>query len=200
MKKLLFVALMALGVVSVAQAAGNASAGAGKVAVCSACHGMDGNSVAPNWPRLAGQHADYIAKQLADFKSGARKDDTMIGMVAILSEQDMADIGAYFAGQKGGVGSADAEKAALGKKIYTGGIKDKGVSACMACHGPSGAGNPSAKFPSLSGQHSVYTTKALQDFRSGARSNDPAKMMQDIAAKMSDAEIAAVSEYIMGLH
>lgn len=200
MKKRLYVALIMLGFAGFAQAAGDAAAGQAKAALCSACHGMDGNSVNPIWPRLAGQHADYIAKQLGDFKAGARKDDTMIGMVAALSEQDMADIAAFFSSQKGGVGAVDAEKAALGKKIYTGGIKDKGVSACMACHGPSGAGNPTAKFPSLSGQHSAYTTKALKDFRGGVRSNDPGNMMRDIAAKMSDAEIAAVSEYIMGLH
>lgn len=202
MKKLAFAALVMFGAVSTAHAAGNATAGQTKAAACVACHGADGNkTLMPTYPKLAGQHASYIAKQLEEFKSGVRKDATMNGMSAALSPEDMADIGAFFAGLKASVGtSADAEKAATGKKIYEGGDKVKGISACMACHGPTGAGNPGAKFPALSGQNGAYVVKALKDFRSGARANDVASMMRDIAAKMSDKDIEAVAEYIGGLH
>lgn len=201
MKKLAIAALVAFVATTSAQAAGDAAAGQAKAAVCAACHGMDGNSPAnPVWPKLAGQHPAYMQKQIADFKSGARKDDTMTAMAMPLSDQDTADLAAYFSGQALVVGSVNAEKAALGKKIYEAGLADKGISACMACHGPSGAGNPGAKFPTLSGQHAPYVTKALKDFRSGARSNDLNKMMRDIAIKMTDSEIEAVAEYITGLH
>jgi cytochrome c553 len=201
MKKLAFAALVMFGAVSTVSAAGNAADGKTKSASCAACHGVDGNSMVPTFPKLAGQHASYIAKQLADFKSGDRKDPTMNGMAAPLSEQDMADLGAYFASNTGAIGSAaDAEKAAKGKKIFQAGDSAKGISACMACHGPSGAGNPGAKFPALSGQHSTYIVKALKDFRSGTRANDMNKMMRDIAAKMSDSDMEAVAEYIAGLH
>ena len=201
MKKLAFAALVLFGAVSTAHAAGNANAGQTKTVTCAACHGPAGNkTMLPAYPKLAGQHADYIAKQLADFKSGVRKDATMAGMSAGLSDEDMADLAAYFAAQTPSVGSANEEKAAAGKKIYQAGDKVKGVSACMACHGPSGAGNPGAKFPALSGQNSAYIVKALKDFRSGARDNDAGSMMRDIAAKMNDSEIDAVAEYISGLH
>jgi len=121
-------------------------------------------------------------------------------MAMPLGTQDMADISAYFSSQKVAIGSANAEKAALGKKLYLGGNSAKGISACMACHGPNGAGNPGAKYPALQGQQSMYMVKQLQDFRSGTRTNDPAKMMSSIAAKMSNEEIEAVAEYIAGLH
>ena len=189
------------GAVSTVHAAGNATAGQTKAAACVACHGADGNkTLMPTYPKLAGQHASYLAKQLAEFKSGARKDPTMNGMAAPLSEEDMADISAFFSGLTASVGSANAEKAAIGKKIYEGGDKVKGISACMACHGPTGAGNPGAKFPALSGQNGAYVVKALKDFRTEARSNDVASMMRDVAAKMSDKDIDAVAEYIGGLH
>lgn len=183
-----------------AHAAGDAAAGKTKSQTCAACHGPDGNSVNPIWPKIAGQHASFIAKQLQDFKAGARKDPTMTAMAAPLSEQDVLDLAAYFSSQSVGIGSANAEKAALGKKLYQGGNMEKGISACMACHGPTGAGNPGAKFPSLSGQHQAYVIKALQDFRAGVRGNDLNGMMRDVAAKMSDAEIEAVAEYVTGLH
>lgn len=201
MKKLAFAALAIFGAVATSQAAGNATAGQTKAASCAACHGATGNkTLMPAYPKLGGQHASYIAKQLADFKSGSRKDPTMNGMSAPLSSEDMADIAAFFAAQSPSVGSADAEKSAAGKTLYQAGDKVKGISACMACHGPSGAGNPGAMFPALSGQNSAYVVKALKDFRSGARANDTASMMRDIAAKMSDADIDAVAEYIAGLH
>ncbi len=201
MKKLAFAAMVMFGAASTVYAAGDAAAGKTKSAACASCHAVDGNSMVPTFPKLAGQHAEYITKQLADFQSGARTDPTMTAMAAPLSQQDIADLAAYFAGNTVSIGSAaDAEKAAIGQKIYQGGDKTKGISACMACHGPAGSGNPGAKFPALSGQHSAYVIKALKDFRSGTRANDPAKMMRDVAAKMSDSDIEAVAEYIAGLH
>ena len=182
------------------QAAGNAAAGETKSGVCMGCHGPNGNSMNPIWPKLAGQGAGYIAKQLADFKSGARKDPIMNGQAAALSEQDMADLAAYYNKQTVSPGSAEKDKLTLGQNIYRGGIKEKGVAACIGCHGPSGAGNPAAKFPALGSQQSAYVVKTMQDFRSAARSNDPSKMMRDIAARMSDVEIEAVASYIAGLH
>lgn len=200
MKKLAFALLAMFGAISTVSAAGSATDGKTKSMACAACHMTDGNSMVPAFPKLAGQHAEYIAKQLADFKSGARQDPTMTGMAAPLSDQDMADLAAYYTGNTRAIGSAaDTEKAAVGQKLYQGGDKAKGISACMACHGPSGAGNPGAKFPSLSGQHSAYVIKALKDFRAGIRANDSAKMMRDVAAKMSDSDIKAVATYINAL-
>ena len=186
---------------AIVSAAGDAKAGKAKAANCVGCHGVNGNSTNPSWPKLAGQHAGYIAKQLADFKAGKKRNDPlMVGQVAGLSSQDMADLGAYFATQTGSQGGASKELAAAGAKLYRGGNKKKGVAACIACHGPSGAGNPAANFPSLSGQHAAYVEKAMKDFRSGTRTNDANKMMQNIAEKMSDKEIKAVASYISGLH
>lgn len=182
------------------QAAGNAAAGEQKSGVCIGCHGPNGNSLNPIWPKLAGQGAAYLAKQLADFKSGARKDPIMNGQAATLSSQDMADLAAYFSKQKVSSGSADKSKMTLGQNIYRGGNKEKGIVACIGCHGPTGSGNPAAKFPAVGSQQSAYAVKALKDFRSGARSNDPNKMMRDIAGRMSDKEIEAVASYIAGLH
>jgi len=197
MKKQLIAALILVGATGFAQAAGDAAAGKTKAAACAACHMADGNSMIPTFPKLAGQHAAYLAKQMAEFKAGTRKDATMFGMTAALSEQDMADIAAFFATQSTSIGSADAAKAALGKKVYQGGNKETGLAACMACHGPDGKGNAGAMFPSLSGQHATYIVKQLKEFRSGVRSNE---MMNDIAAKMSDAEIDSTAEFIQGLH
>lgn len=183
-----------------AQAAGNAAAGKGKAAACVGCHGADGNSANPIWPKLAGQGAGYIAKQLADFKSGVRKEPTMAAFAGGLSKQDMADLGAYFAQQKTSPGSADKAKVKLGENIYRGGNAATGVAACIGCHGPSGAGNPPANFPQLSSQHVAYVKKTMTDFRKGSRANDLNKVMRDIAGRMTDAEIDAVASYIAGLH
>ena len=192
-------AMVALTGVSVA--AGNAKAGKAKADACLGCHGVNGNSTNPMWPKLAGQHAKYLSKQLADFKAGKKRSDpTMAAMVAALSQKDMNDLGAYYASLTGSQGAADEKLAAAGAKLYRGGNKKKGVSACIACHGPTGAGNPAANFPKLSGQHAAYVEKAMKDFRTGARTNDMNKMMQNIAEKMSDKEIQAVASYISGLH
>ena len=201
MKKMLTIAVLAsLAMLGTAHAAGDAAAGKAKSAACAACHGPDGNSAAPTFPKLAGQHPDYTAKQLAEFKSGERKDATMNGMAAPLSEQDMADLAAYYATQKASVGKAAEDKVELGQTIYRAGNTATGVSACAACHGPTGSGNAMAKFPGLSGQHADYTAMQLKNFRAGARANDAGSMMRSIAKKMSDAEIEAVAQYIQGLH
>jgi len=167
--------------------------------VCAACHAADGNSATPANPVLAGQHADYTAKQLADYKSGERENPVMLSMTAALLPQDMKNLGAYFEGQKPKTRAAkDVELVKLGRQIYRGGIMAKGVAACASCHGPTGAGIP-AEFPRVAGQFVEYTIAQLQAFRLGERANDPNKMMRVISARLSDLEIKAVSEYITGL-
>ncbi|MDH5516975.1 MAG: cytochrome c4 [Gammaproteobacteria bacterium] len=181
-------------------AAGDAAAGKNKAAMCMGCHGADGNAPADAFPKLAGQHAGYLAKQLADFKTAThRSDPTMLGMVAALSEKDMHDLAAFYAVQTGKPGMADEKQVELGKAIYQGGNLSSGVPACMGCHSPSGAGNPGAKFPSLKGQHAKYTAKQLRDFRDSKRKNDAGKMMRNVAARMTNDEIEAVSQFIAGL-
>ncbi len=182
-------------------AAGDVAAGKAKSASCAGCHGMDGNSVNPEWPNLAGQHAKYIAKQLGDFKAGKdRNNATMSGMVAGLSPQDMSDLGAYFASLPVKQGVADKALAEAGQKLYRGGNPATGVAACIGCHGPTGAGNPAANFPSLSGQHAKYIENQLHAFKTGTRKNDAGKMMRSIAGKMSEKEIKAVAAYVQGLY
>lgn len=182
-------------------AVGDAAAGKEKSATCAACHGADGNSMAPTFPKIAGQHASYIFEQLNAFKDGGRQDPSMSPQVANLNEQDMRDLAAYFSGQTVKLGAADKDAVALGQKIYRGGDKAKGVMACTACHGPTGAGNPSARYPSLSGQHPDYILKQLQGFKAGARMSDPgSKFMTSLAARMSEEEMKAVSQYVAGLN
>lgn len=183
-----------------AQAEGDASAGEAKVAVCAACHGADGNSTNPEWPKLAGQHPKYVEKQLNDFKAGRRINAMMTGMVAPLSQTDMADIAAFYSNKPRTGGFASEARVALGEKIYRGGNAKSGVPACMACHGPTGAGDPLGGIPALSGQHAKYVSLQLYAFRDGERSNDPKAMMRDVARWMTKEEIEAVSEYIAGLH
>lgn len=200
MKKLLVslsigLALLASG----AQAAGDAAAGKAKSVTCLACHGPDGNSPNPIWPKLAGQHPGYILQQLKDFKAGHRKNDLMTPMAAPLSEQDMENLAAYFSSQKQSAGTAAADQVELGEQIFRAGNLNSKVTACMACHGPTGMGNPLAGFPRISGQHAAYLEKALKDYRAGNRTNDANRMMQGVTARMSDAEIAAVTQYLQGL-
>jgi len=167
--------------------------------VCAACHASDGNSVSPANPVLAGQHADYIIKQLVNFKAGERKNPVMLGMSAALSPADMKNLGAYFEGQKPKTRAAkNPDLVKIGQQIYRGGITAKGVAACASCHGPSGAGIP-AQYPRVAGQYSEYTTAQLQAFRAGERANDPNGIMRALAAKLSDQELKAVSEYMAGL-
>ncbi len=181
-------------------AAGDIAAGKDKSAECAACHGVDGNSTEPSFPKLAGQAESYLYKQLMDFTSGARESLIMASLVKGLTPQDIADISAYYASMKVKPGSVSKTFLAQGQKLYRGGNKETGVPACMACHGPNGAGMPAAKWPALSGQHAQYTETQLEAFTSGDRSNDPNKMMRDIAARLSADERQAVSAYISGLH
>lgn len=189
-----------LGVVTQSQAAGDAAKGAAIAnTVCMACHGADGNSVVGMYPKLAQQHPEYIAKQLANFKAGERKNAIMGGMAAGLSTEDMANLGAYFGSQTSKPSKAKTNGVgSLGEKIYKAGIPGVGVPACASCHGPKGAGIP-VQFPRLAGQHSEYVVTQLKAFYSGERANDGAKMMRTIAAKLSDAEMSAVADYIQGL-
>src|SRR5471032_2542581 len=203
MNKLIVSLLLTLGITGLAQAAGDAKAGQAKAAVCGACHGPDGNSMAPNFPKLAGQGERYLTKQMQDIKSGKRTVLEMTGLLTNLSDQDLSDIAAYFSSQQGSVGAADPKVVAHGEELFRGGDLTKNMPACTGCHSPNGAGNAAAGFPHLGGQHAQYVAKQLTDFRKeeGGRTNDgDTKIMQTIAKKMSDEEIAAVSSYIQGLH
>lgn len=182
-----------------AQAAGDPKAGETKAAVCLACHGPAGNSIVPMWPKIAGQHPEYLYKQLMDFKSGARANEQMSPQVIPLNEQDFLDLAAYFANQAQTPGAADPASVELGEQIWRAGNPSSGVAACTGCHGPDGSGLGLAKFPRVSGQHATYTEQTLKHFRDSVRKNDPNAMMRGVAARMTDAEIAAVSQYIQGL-
>ncbi len=167
---------------------------------CAACHGADGNSVNPEWPKLAGQSEAYLAKQLHDYRAGKRSNATMNAMAkGIKTDADVADLAAYFSSSKAKPGTANKDKIAAGEAIYKGGVMSSGVAACAGCHGPTGSGNPAARFPKISGQHAKYTVDQLKLFKAGTRANDTGKMMRNIALKMTDAEMDAVAEYISGL-
>lgn len=183
-----------------AYAAGDPAAGKQKSTTCAACHGPDGKGVNPQWPKLAGQNAQYLYKQLQDFKDKQRENPIMAGQVVSLSEGDMQDLAAYYASQAPTPGATDPDQLELGQLVYRGGNRKTQLAACIACHGPAGSGNPAAKFPRLSGQYSDYVAQQLRAYRDGSRKNDPAGMMRNVAAKMSDVEIVAVSQYIAGLH
>jgi len=198
----LLVAVTALGVLCLgpgAFAQGSVEAGQAKSAPCVACHGVDGNSVNPEWPSLAGQHESYLIKHLNLFRSGARQNVLMTPMAAGLSDEDIADLAAYFAAQSPQGLEAEPSKLQLGEKIYRAGKLKAAVAACIACHGPTGAGNPAAAYPSLKGQHATYTAAQLLAYRSGERVSDPNQMMRNIASGLTDAEIEAVASYIQGL-
>lgn len=165
--------------------------------VCAACHTADGSRGSPANPILQGQHPEYLAKQLAEFKSGKRKNAVMSGMAAPLSEEDIRNVAAFYAGKTAKPGFAkNKDTVALGEKIYRGGIAERSVPACAGCHSPTGSGLP-AQYPRLGGQHGDYVEAQMTAFRSGARANNP--VMTAVAAKMNDAEIKAVSDYIAGL-
>ena len=181
-------------------AAGDPSAGKDKSQVCAACHAADGNSVNPDWPKLAGQHEDYLIKQLMDFRSGNRENVQMSPMAANLSDEDIHDLAAYCASQKIRHGTTDPAALELGKKIYRAGNINAGVPACSACHGPTGRGNPAAKYPALGGQHAAYTTTQLNAFRADSRTNDVNEVMRTIVDRMTDEEIKAVAQFTQGLH
>jgi cytochrome c553 len=164
---------------------------------CSACHSIDGSRGAPANPILAGQHPEYLAKQLQEFKSGKRKNAVMAGFAATLSEDDMRHVAAFYASKQAKPGAAkNKDTIRLGERIWRGGLADKGVPACAACHGPAGSGIP-AQYPRLGGQHAEYTESQMLGFRSGSRANNA--QMMTIASKLNDLEIKAVSDYIAGL-
>lgn len=181
-------------------ASGDAEAGKAASATCAACHGPTGVAAIATYPNLAGQGAPYLLKQLKEFKSGARENAVMLGMVAALDEETMANLAAYYASQEPAQGVSEPDNLELGRNIYQGGIESVGVPACMSCHGPDGAGNDAAKFPRVNAQNAEYTALALQNFRSGARANDPNNMMRLVAHRLSDVEIAALANYLQGLH
>lgn len=194
-------ALVALAGAHSMAVAADPQAGKEKAQVCAACHGANGHSVNPEWPNLAGQHASYTTKQLVDLKAGeTRSNPVMAQQVQNLSEEDMANLGAYFASLTPAGGFVSEERLALGQRLYRGGNQDTGVPACIACHGPSGEGDPMGGVPVLSGQRVPYTVLQLEAFRGGTRSNDRNGMMRDASRFLSDAEIRAVAEYVAGLH
>jgi len=207
MKNLLISLFVSAGLMSAAHASdansaykGDADAGKAKSATCAACHGADGNSMVPTFPKLAGQGERYLIKQITDIRDGNRSVPEMTAFVANLSDHDIADLAAYFGSQTATGGGSKEELVALGQKIYRAGIEKKGVPACLACHGPAGKGVDLAGFPMLSGQHEAYTSKQLHNFSAGTRMNDgDSKMMRDIAYRLHDSEIEAVANYIQGL-
>jgi cytochrome c553 len=194
--------------------AGNPEAGKTKAGACAACHGLDGNSADPQYPKLAGQHEQFIYRQLRLYKSGERENPIMQGMAAPLSEQDMRDLGAFFATQRPQAGVADdtlitsgpnADKKfyQVGEKLFRAGKPSAGIPACTACHGPTGRGNPGPSYPSLGGQHAGYTVARLQFFRDGGvwgKDTNANVVMSQIARDLSDEEIQGLGTYIEGLH
>lgn len=180
---------------------GTADAGKAKAATCAACHGADGNSANPQWPSLAGQNAPYIVKQLKAFKEGARSNVLMTGQAMPLSEQDMRDLAVYFSTQKSAPKTvADPDSVDKGETLYRGGDAENDVAACMACHGPTGRGNPAAAYPMLKGQHAVYLAAQLRAYASGERKSDgQPRIMRQIAARMREEQIVALASYIQGL-
>jgi cytochrome c553 len=188
-----------------ASPAGDAEAGKSQIAVCGACHGADGNSAAP-FPKLAGQGEKYLFKQMQDIRDGARPVPTMTGQLDAKSDQDLADIAAYFAAQERTGGNTDPALLALGEKVYRSGIAERKVAACTACHSPRGLGNALAGYPALAGQHAQYVADQLRAYRKGqedpaGRTNDgDARIMRLTAFGLSDKEIEAVASYVSGLH
>ncbi len=208
MKKSAIALAMFFGLTATSQASsitGDAEAGKAKSTTCTACHSVDGNSAINTYPKLAGQSAEYLYKQLTDFKSAAaggegRANAVMAGMVAPLSDQDMKDLAVYFSTQETAPGSTPEDMIAKGQKLYRAGDAERGLTACTACHLADGSGMPLAGFPKLSGQHAAYVEAQLKAFRSGDRNNDLNGMMQDIASKLTDEDIKLLSNYVSGLH
>jgi cytochrome c553 len=190
----------------VAVAAANAQeasveAGQSKSLTCAACHGADGNSVTPDWPSLAGQHPKYIENQMLAYQDGERLDAGMQGFAATLSEQDIRDIAAYYGSQRPSPKGADPELAGLGQQIYRGGIPERGIAACIACHGPGGKGNPLAGYPRVSHQHWNYLATTLRAYAAGERRSDAElnQMMRNVAELLLEDEIIALASYMQGL-
>ena len=201
MKKLILAGITMLFFMSGAAMAGDAAAGKTKSAACGGCHGFDGNSPVPAYPKLAGQNEAYIVKQIHDFKANTdRQNAIMMGMVAAVSDEDAADIGAYFQSQSIKEAAAfEADKIAAGRELYKGGDLQKGIPACQACHGPTGAGTAGIGYPQLGGQYVEYTLAQLKAFKDGSRKNDDKMLMRSIVEKLSDEDMVAVANYIASL-
>jgi cytochrome c553 len=180
---------------------GDAEAGKNKALTCTACHGAAGNSANPLWPNIAGQHARYVETQLIAFKSGGRVDPLMSSQSMLLADEDMADLAVYFESLPGAAQSiANPDLLARGEALYRGGNADKGIPACIGCHGPTGRGNAAAVYPSVQGQHAAYTAKQLQDYAAGARkTGGKTQMMQAISARLSSEDIEALASYLQGM-
>lgn len=204
MRKFLASLAMTLSVVGVAHAElkGDPAAGREMAQSCAACHGAEGISAVGMFPNLAGQQASYLAKQIMDIRDGERMVAQMAGQVDNFSDQDAADVAAYYANMTPNLGQVDAdpEVIARGKELYRAGDMAKGIPACAACHTPTGQGIGTAVYPALSGQKTDYTVSTLQAFAAGERANDPNAIMRSIASKMSDRDMQAVSQYVLGLH
>lgn len=181
---------------------GDADAGASKAAACGACHGMDGNSVDPAYPKLAGQNEAYIARQLKLFKDGQRVNPIMAPFAMTLSEQDMHDLGAFFASKQATPGQTDEVFVARAELLYRAGDAKLGVPACMACHGPSGRGMAGAAYPQLSGQWAGYVQAKFGEWRGGTvwSTDENGQIMPDIAKRLSEEDAAALASYAQGLH
>lgn len=192
-----WIGLLLLSGASLALAQGDAKAGKEKAEACGGCHGEDGNSSAPIFPKLANQHASFIAKQLHDFKSQKRAEPTMSALAEPLTDADIDDLAAYYSQQK--ITIEKGESNDLGEKIYLTGNLKTSVPACTGCHGPGGNGNAKAVFPQLNGQYAAYIEKTMKDFKTGARGNDMNGMMHKIALRLTDEEISAVADYISTL-
>lgn len=201
MKKLILAGIAMFFLMSGAVMAGDAAAGKTKSAACGGCHGMDGNSPIPAYPKLAGQNEAYIVKQVKDYKANSdRQNAIMLGMAAGLSDEDAADIGAYFQAQTVRDAAVfEADKIAAGRELYKGGDLQKGIPACQACHGPTGAGTAGIGYPSLGGQYVEYTLAQLKAFKDRTRKNDDKMLMRSIVDKMSDEDMVAVANYIASI-
>ncbi|MFO1395073.1 MAG: c-type cytochrome [Steroidobacteraceae bacterium] len=180
-------------------AAGSKEAGQAKAAVCAGCHGPDGNSLSPEWPNLASQNQAYIVRQLKAFHAGERQNPLMSPMAAMLTEQDMADVAAYFSSQTVRGGEADPALVKLGQRVYRSGNIDGKVMACAGCHGPQGHGNAPAGWPNIQGQHATYVAAQLRAYKAGTRTTDPNQIMRTMASMLSEEEIDAVASYVQGL-
>lgn len=180
---------------------GSVEAGKTKSMTCAACHGPDGHSVNPMWPNLAGQGAPYLLAQLKAFREGDRKDPVMSSQVQQLSDEDMADLAVFYESLPAAAQPvANAESVAKAEALYRGGDVIDQTSACIACHGPTGRGNPAAGYPALKGQHATYTAKQLRDYASGARQSDGnQRIMRQIATRLEEEEIVALASYVQGL-
>ncbi len=180
---------------------GSIEAGKARALTCTACHGQEGNSVNPLWPNIAGQGASYLVAQLQAFKNGDRNDPLMTSQAMLLSDEDMRNLAVYFESLPAAVSAvADQSSVARAEALYRGGNEDAGVAACLACHGPTGRGNPAAEYPALNGQHAAYTAKQLRDYASNTRQSDgKTRIMRELAARLSEEDIVAIASYVQGL-